>query len=174
MDYRQALISMVDKFNVKAVEEFKEIELKIIADARSIFKKNKDYSGNIEKLRKCKSSAQKLDPRSVKVPEEDKMARELKEHFQRCIVIFNALCDAYIQYQTALMNKANGSEKIKFSEIKGYNEKARSAKVNLNNQLNEVNIRYSEFNEMERADEEDEDISGVKYMTYESIKGSED
>ena len=52
MDYRQTLINMVDRFNVTAVEEFKEIELKIIADSKSIFKKNKDFDGHIKKLRK--------------------------------------------------------------------------------------------------------------------------
>ena len=174
MDYRQKLIKMIDTFNVKAVEEFKEIELKIIADSRSVFKKNKDYAGHIEKLRQCKSTAQKLNPRSIKVPEDDLQCNELKDHFQRCIVIFNALCDAYIQYQTALMNKANGEEKVKFSEIKNFSDKARTAKTTLNQQLNEVNIRYTEFNEMDRAEEEDDEIDGIKYMTYEAIKGSEE
>ena len=66
MDYRQTLIKMIDTFTVRAVEEFKEIELKIYGESRSIFKKNKDYEGNIKKLRRCKTNAQKIDPKSVR------------------------------------------------------------------------------------------------------------
>jgi len=173
MDYRQTLINMVDRFNVTAVEEFKEIELKIIADSKSIFKKNKDFDGHIEKLRKCKRAAQRIDPRSVGVSPADREMAELKEHLQRCIVIFNGLCDDYIQFQTALRAKSSGEEKIKYSEIRHINEKIRCAKANLNEQLIEVNVRYADFNELAREEEDEEALDGVEYMTYEALKRSD-
>ena len=169
MDYRQELISMIDKFNVQSVEEFKEIELKIIADSKSIFKKNKDYDGHIAKLKKIKGDAQRLNPRSIKIPQDDKLSKDLIDNFQRCLIIFSGVCDGYIQFETALKGKAEG-DKTKFSEIKQINDKVRFAKTNLNNHLNELNIIYSEFNEMDRGDEDEEDLEGIAYMTYESLK----
>ena len=174
MDYRQTLIKMIDKFNVTAVEEFKEIELKIYGESRSIFKKNKDYEGNIKKLKRVKTNAQKLDPKSVKVPDGDKQTKGLMDNFQKCLVIFSGVCDAYIQFETALMNKAQGSEeKVKYSDIKGFRDKMRLGRTNLNNSLNELNMWYAEFNDMERAEEEQEDLCGVKYMTYEDLMSSD-
>ncbi|MBQ6495641.1 MAG: hypothetical protein IJI74_00565 [Firmicutes bacterium] len=176
MDYKQTLIKMIDRFNLEAVEEFKDIELQIYADSRRIFKKNKDYDGMIGRLRKCKKNAQKLDPRSIKIPEDDKLTKELMTHFQRCIVIFSGLCDAYIQFETALRNKAEGTDdKVKYSDIKVIKDKLRTGKTTLNDQLNEVNIRYAEYNDMQRTEEEKEDLKGLNYMTYEDLmKGSDD
>lgn len=174
MDYRQTLIKMIDKFTVRAVEEFKEIELKIYGESRSIFKKNKDYEGNIKKLRRCKTNAQKIDPKSVKVSEDDKQAKGLMDTFQKCLVIFSGVCDAYIQFETALMNKANGEEKVSYSDIKNFRDKMRLGRENLNKNLDELNIWYAEFNDMERAKEEDiEDLGGVAFMTYEDLMSSD-
>ena len=174
MDYRQTLIKMVDRFNVKAVEEFKEIELRIYAESRSVFKKNKDYAGNIEKLKKIKTNAQKIDPKSVKVPDGDKQAKGLMDNFQKCLVIFSGVCDAYIQFETALMNKAEGSEeKVKYSDIKNFKDKMRMGRTNLNKSLDELNIWYAEFNDMEREKEENTDLGDIKYMTYEDLVSSD-
>ncbi|MDO4869385.1 MAG: hypothetical protein Q4A65_03695 [Bacillota bacterium] len=169
MDYKQTLIKMIDRFNLQSVEELKEIELKLISDSKSIFKKNKDYDGRIETLRKIKKEAQKIDPRSVKIPEDDESTRKLKDAFQRCILTLTGICDSYIQFETALKNKAEGS-KIKFGDVKQINGEVREAKTKLNEQLNELNVMYADYNDLERA-VEDEDFGGVKYMTYESIQG---
>jgi len=173
MDYRQTLIKMIDTFNVKAVEEFKETELRIYAESKSVFKKNKDYEGNIKKLRKIKTNAQKIDPKSVKVPDSDKQAKGLMDNFQRCLVIFSGVCDAYIQFETALLNKADGEEKVKFSDIKNFKDKMRMGRENLNKSLDELNIWYSEFNDMEREKEDNTDLGDIKYMTYEDLISSD-
>ncbi len=174
MDYRQTLIKMIDKFNVTAVEEFKEAELKIYADSKSVFKKRKDYDGHLQKLRRCKKEAQKIDPRSVKIPEDDKQTQELMDHFQKCLIIFSGICDAYIQFVTSLKNKAEGTENIKYSELKHISNKMREGKTNLNEHLTEMNIRYAEFNDLERGEEDKEDLKDVNYFTYEDLKGSDE
>ena len=130
--------------------------------------------GNIKKLRRCKTNAQKIDPKSVKVPEDDKQAKGLMDTFQKCLVIFSGVCDAYIQFETALMNKANGEEKVSYSDIKNYRDKMRLGRENLNKNLDELNIWYAEFNDMERAKEEDaKDLGGVAFMTYEDLMSSD-
>ena len=103
MEYKKQLIKKIESFYVDVVEEFKEAELQIMADSkfRSIFKK-KDYVGNIERLKLCKKSAQKIRTTDLQIPKTDKTAAEVVRVFESCIRKFNSLCDAYISLQEAL------------------------------------------------------------------------
>ena len=72
MDYRTQLMRLIDKFNVESVEEFKEAENLIVRDSKfSSITKKKDYDGHMQILKRVKTKAQKLDPKSVQIPEED-------------------------------------------------------------------------------------------------------
>ena len=168
MYYRTELLKMIDKFNVESVEEFKEAENKIVADSkfRQITKK-KDYGAHISKLRSVKKKAQKIDPKSVKIPEDDKEAIELRKIFEKCLVIFSGVCDSYIQLQTALKEKAEGSD-MKFSAYKEFNDRVRFARSNLNENMHELDILYSDFVEF-LEDDKDEDLGGIEYRTYDSF-----
>ncbi|MDD4200270.1 MAG: hypothetical protein PHS19_02650 [Eubacteriales bacterium] len=168
MNYRTELLKMIDKFNVESVEEFKEAENKIVADSkfRQITKK-KDYSGHINQLRNVKKKSQKIDPKSVKIPESDKEAIELRKSFEKNLVIFSGVCDSYIQLQTALKEKAEGSE-MKFGSYKELNDKVRYARSSLNSIMHEMDILYSNFVEFIEGDKE-EDFGGIEYKTYDSF-----
>lgn len=152
MDYKTELISTVEKFYLDVVEEFKEAELKIMADSqfRSIFRK-KDYAGNIERLRICKKEALKIDTRGIPISDKDEAASDITRQLDRCLAVFNNLCDAYIQLQTALKKKSE-KEELKFSAYKEIFNKVKNLRGNLNSALHELDIIYTDYT----YDEEDD------------------
>ncbi len=152
MDYKKQLIEMVETFYVDVVEEFKEGELQIIADSKfkSIFKK-KDYDGNIGHLKRCKKQDLMLDTGEVDIPSDDEETKEVCRRFEKCLVIFNNLCDSYIQLQMALKKKAN-KEDLKFSEYKEIFQKVQTARNSLNSALHDLDIVYTDY----AFDEEDQ------------------
>ena len=168
MDYRTQLIRLIDKFNVESVEEFKEAENLIVRDSKfSSITKKKDYDGHMQILKRVKTKAQKLDPKSVQIPEEDMETQELRRAFEKCLVIFSGVCDSYTQMQKALKDKSEG-EKLKYSQFKQYNDRVRFARASLNEHMHELDILYSDFVEFSQDDEE-EDFGGVEYKTYDSF-----
>ncbi|MDO4545961.1 MAG: hypothetical protein Q4C25_07370 [Bacillota bacterium] len=145
MDYKKQLIEKVESFYVDVVEEFKEAELQIAADSRfkSIFKK-KNYDGNIEKLKDCKKTALSIDVDDEKVSASDEDTKEVARRLERCLVMFNGLCDAYIQLQVALKKKAE-KEALKFSEYKEIFNKMQACKVSLNGALHDLDLVYTDY-----------------------------
>lgn len=168
MDYRTELLRMIDRFNVESVEEFKEAEGLIMKDSKftSITKK-KDYEGHIRMLKKVKNKARKIDPMSIKIPADDKVTADLRKAFEKCLVIFGGVCDSYIQMQSSLNDKSKGAE-LKYAQYKEINEKVRFAKKNLNDNMHEMDVLYSELVEFDEGDDE-EDFGGIEYRTYDSF-----
>ncbi len=155
MDYKKQLIDKIEMFYVDVVEEFKEAEMQIIADSKftRIFKK-KNYDGNIEHLKNCKKLALSIDIKNIDIPKEDKLARQVAKAFERCLVMFNNLCDSHVQLQLALKKKAN-KEELKFSAYKELFQKVQTARNSINTALHELDIVYTDF----AYDEEDENTS---------------
>ena len=169
MEYRTELMRLIDKFSLEAVEEFKEAEGCIIRDSTftSIIKK-KDYDGHLRMLTSVKKKAQGLDPKAIKLPEDDENAIELKKAFEKSLMVFSSVCDGYIQMQTALKDKSVG-EKVKYSQFKQLNDKVRDARKKLNDSMRDMDIIYSDFMEF-HEDSGDDDFGGVEYRTYDSFK----
>lgn len=173
MDYRQELIKLIDKFNVESVEEFKEAEMGIINDSgfKKMFKKH-DYEGNIRKLKSVKKRAQKLDPSAISVPESDRETRELKKQFEKCVVVFSSVCDSYVQMQTALQEKAEGS-KLQYREYRLIHDRVRAARSAFNDHMHDLDVIYSDFGDVARERNDEEEIAqfgNVKVMTYDDLK----
>ncbi len=168
MDYRTELLKMIDKFNVEAVEEFKEAENKIAIDSkfRQITKK-KDYNGHIANLKSVKKRAQKIDPRTVKIPESDKVTTELRKAFEKCLVIFSGVCDSYVQLQSILKEKAEGA-KINYADYKEFYNKVKFARGSFNDNVHEMDILYSELAAY-LEDDKSEDYGDIEYKTYDSF-----
>lgn len=159
---------MVNKFSIESVEEFKEAEMRIVRDSgfRSIRKK-KDYGGHIAMLRKVKSKANRLDPKSVKIPEDDIDATYMRKSFEKCLLTFSAVCDGYVQMQIALKEKSEGAD-ISYGQYKELNNKVKAARVKLNEALDEMNIIYANFTDYSYTDN-NEDLAGVEYKTYDQL-----
>ena len=168
MDYRTELINMINKFNIESVEEFKEAELLIAHDSkfRSIRKK-KDYDGHVRKLRQVKSKALRIDPKSVSIPESDAETIQLRKEFEKCLLTFSAVCDGYVQMQLILKEKSEGAN-ISYGQFKEINNKVKAARAKLNDNLDEMNITYSNFTEYTYEDNSD-DLAGVEYKTYDQL-----
>ncbi len=145
MEYKKQLIKKIESFYVDVVEEFKEAELQIMVDSkfRSIFKK-KDYAGNIERLKLCKKSAQKIRTTDLQIPKTDKTAAEVVRVFESCIRKFNSLCDAYISLQEALKQKA-AKQPLKYSEYNDIFKNMKEKREILNEELHELDIIYSDY-----------------------------
>ena len=159
---------MVNKFSIESVEEFKEAEMRIVRDSgfRSIRKK-KDYGGHIAMLRKVKSKANRLDPKSVKIPEDDIDATYMRKSFEKCLLTFSAVCDGYVQMQIALKEKSEGAD-ISYGQYKELNNKVKAARAKLNEALDEMNIIYANFTDYSYTDN-NEDLAGVEYKTYDQL-----
>lgn len=85
-----------------------------------------------------------IDVRAINIPDEDEESNEVARRFERCLVIFNNLCDSYIQLQTALKRKAN-KEELKFSEYKEVFQKVQTARNTLNRALHELDMVYTDY-----------------------------
>ncbi len=171
MDYRKELIKMIDRFNIKSVEELREAEMRIIADSRfTMITVKKDYNGHINTLKRVKRNALKIDPNNIVVPKSDSEAVELKRTFEKCIIIFNGVCDAYIQLLNTLKIKSEGTAKVSYSEYKEIHNKVKFAKDNFNAYMHDMDIICTDFSGFNEEIDEDENLAGVEYMTYDSIK----
>lgn len=159
MDYKKQIIERVESFYVDVVEEFKEAEKQVIADSKfkMIFKK-KNYDGNIENLKKCKKMALKIDVDDIEIPAGDTLAKQVVKAFEKCLVLFNNMCDCHVRLQMGLKKKADGTEELKFSEYKELFQKIQTARNSLNSALHEMDIYYTDF-----AYDEDDDNS-IKYF----------
>lgn len=159
MDYKKQIIDKVESFYLDVVEEFKEAEMQIIKDSKfkMIFKK-KNYDGNIEHLKKCKKMALNIDVDDIKIPADDRMARQVVKAFEKCLVHFNNLCDTHTRLQMGLKGKAENKEQMKFSDYKELFQKVQTARNSLNSALHEMDLVYTDF-----AYDEDEDTS-IKYV----------
>ena len=168
MDYRTELMNMINKFNVGSVEEFKEAEMRIVRDSRfRSIRKKKDYDGNIRMIRTVKSKALAIDPKTVQIPEDDVDSQELRHAFEKCLLTFSKVCDAYVQMQSALKEKSQGAD-ISYGQYKEINDKVKSSRVQLNDTMREMDIIYSNFIEYSKGDTE-EDLGGVEYKTYDQL-----
>ena len=159
MDYKKQIIDKVESFYLDVVEEFKEAEMQIIRDSKfkMIFKK-KNYDGNIEHLKKCKKMALNIDVDDIKIPADDRMARQVVKAFEKCLVHFNNLCDTHTRLQMGLKGKAENKEQLKFSDYKELFQKVQTARNSLNSALHEMDLVYTDY-----AYDEDEDTS-IKYV----------
>ena len=144
MENKKSLIDKVESFYVDIIEEFKEIELQIIADSkfRSIFKK-KDYDGNIKNLRLCKKQVLnvEVDEKPFKGDEE---SMDVIKKFEKCLRLFNGVCDAYIQLQLALKKKSQ-KQAISYAEYREIFQKVQDSRDRLNGGLHELDIAYTNY-----------------------------
>lgn len=154
MSYKKQLVKKIEKFYVEVIEEFKEAELKIMADSkfRNLFRK-KNYDGNIDMLRACRKQIFKIDVTDSEIPkkERDKTMEKVIKRYEACLLNFSKLCDAHIQLQEALKRKAN-KEELSFSEYRDAFNKVQDARNNLNNALHELDIIYTDYTYDENDD----------------------
>ena len=168
MDYRTELLNMINKFNIESVEEFKEAEMLIVRDSKfKSIRKKKDYDGHVSMLRKVKSKALRIDPKSVRIPDSDPETLQLRKEFEKCLLTFSAVCDGYVQMQMALKEKSEGA-KISYGQYKEISNKVKSARAKLNDNLNEMNILYANYTDYSYEDN-NEDLAGVEYKTYDQL-----
>lgn len=168
MDYRTELMNMINRFNIESVEEFKEAEMLIVKDSRfSRIRKKKDYDGHVAMLRKVKSKANKITPKSIKIPESDETTQNLRKAFERCLVTFSRVCDGYVQMQLALKAKSEG-EPLSYGQYKEINNKVKHMRARLNEQMQEMDILYADYSEYSQMDDS-EDLAGVAYKTYDQL-----
>ena len=152
MDYKKQLIEKIESFYVDVVEEYTRSRVRIMADSkfRSIFKR-KNYGGNVAKLRECKKAALAIDIRDLNIPKGDRESDEVEHRFERCLVIFNNLCDAYIDLQLSLKKKAEGAN-MSFAQYREVFQKVQDARAGLNSALHELDIVYTDYTCDEEGD----------------------
>lgn len=145
MEYKKQLIDRVENFYIGAVEEFKELELFLMADSKfkNMFKK-KDYDGNIGKIKACKRQILKISTSDIDIPKDDEESERIVIAFENCILGLNNLCDSYIQLQEALKRKSEGSN-LKYSEYKNIFNKVQDNRGKLNSALHELDIIYTDY-----------------------------
>lgn len=165
MDYREEIISAINKFYIDSIEEFREAEARISVDSkfRRIFQK-KDYGSNIRLLKSCKNSANRISiPRDI--PEDDLDSQRITDRLRECIRTFVRLCDSYIAMQSALERKSKG-EKVSYQDYNEMYRQTRERHAQINENLKELDILYADYTEEGYASDEG-------YLTYDMIVGKD-
>ena len=140
------LEDLIEEFYSDIIDDFKEAELVIINESKfSTMFKHKDYDRNIKKLRSCKRKCIIMSTDDIQVEEGDELKESLLKNFERARYAFNTLCDAYIQLQLCLKNKAEGTKKVGYKEYKEIFNRVRTSKDNLNIQLKDLDIDYTDY-----------------------------
>lgn len=166
MTYKQKIIESVNRFYFDCVEEFREAEVRIANDSkfRRIFKK-KDYGANIDLLRRCKKKAQSVKFPTGDIPSSDAESKDIVHQCNECIRLFNKLCDAYVQMQTALQQKAQGKD-LSYKEYNEIYHRAQKAHAMANSAIRDLDILYADYTEDVEA--------GGEYMTYAMLTGEDE
>lgn len=155
------LVKIIDNFYINVVDDFKEAEGIIINDSKfsSMFRK-KDYDRNIRKLRDCKKKCISINVDGIS-DDNDKVKERMLKDFERARYAFITVCDAHIQLQSNLKSKSEGA-KIKYSEYKEFYNRLQKAKNDLNSQLHELDIDYTDYTY-------DETESPYEFLSYSDI-----
>ncbi|MBQ0079185.1 MAG: hypothetical protein KBS66_04735 [Eubacterium sp.] len=144
-EVNKKLVDIVEKFYEDVVDDFKEAEGIIINESKftSIFKK-KNHDRNIKKLRSCKKKCIVLPVETIKLEAGDDVGQEVMKNLERTRFAFNALCDAHIQLQLSLQKKSDG-EKVGYGEYKEIYNRVNKCRTDLNSQLHELDIIYTDY-----------------------------
>ena len=144
MTDKERLIQNIDLFYSEVTEEYKDITLAIRAESTpmAIFRK-KNYQQHIDRLKALKKRLASLSPVGMKLDGKDRELAQLKQQFEKALLMFGNLCDHQIAVQTALQNTAT-KKGGKFSEsaetvrkLNQYNKEAQAA-------LHELDVCYAD------------------------------
>ncbi len=157
------IIKMVNDFYLNVIDDFKEAEGIIINESKfkSIFK-HKDHDRNIRKLRSCKKKCIAISTKELESAASSKIEKTLLNDFERTRYAFVTLCDAHIQLQQSLKDKSEGA-KVKYSEYKEIYNRMQKCRQDLNRQLHELDIDYTDY-----TYDDGEEFS-YEFLSYEDI-----
>jgi len=149
MNYEEMLIERIESF-VDVVENFVKIEHQIIQDSkyRTRFRKP-DYEYNISLLKDIKLTALGIDVEDIEIPEDDIESLELAEKFERCLVLFNKLCDGFIDLQGQLKQRAEKTKKLKITDYQEILKELQVSRTLMNTALQEFDDAYTEYASVE-------------------------
>jgi hypothetical protein len=144
MTDKERLIQNIEQFYSEAVEEYKEITLAIRAESTpmAIFRK-KNYQQHIDKLKLLKKRMAALAPTGMKLDGKDRELTQLKQQFERALLMFATLCDHQIAVQTSLQNTAN-KKGGKFSESAEAVKKLNQYNKEVQGALHELDVCYAD------------------------------
>lgn len=145
MNYEEMLIERIESF-VDVVESFVKVEHNIIHDSkfRTYFKKP-DYDENIIILKDIKTLALEIDTDDITIPEDDQQSLDLEEKFERCLVMFNRLCDGFIELQEQLKQKATKANKLKITDYQELLKELQTTRNLMNSALQDFDTAYGEY-----------------------------
>lgn len=145
MNYEEILIERIESF-VDVVENFVGVEHQIIHDSkyRKHFRKP-NYELNIETLNDIKVSALNIDIDDVEIPADDEQSLDVADKFERCLVLFNKLCDGFIDLQDQLKQKAERTKKFKITEYQEVLRELQGTRTLMNSALQTFHEAYTEY-----------------------------
>jgi CRISPR/Cas system CMR-associated protein Cmr3 (group 5 of RAMP superfamily) len=145
MNYEEILIERIESF-VDVVENFVGVEHQIIHDSkyRKHFRKP-NYELNIETLNDIKVSALNIDIDDVEIPADDEQSLDVADKFERCLVLFNKLCDGFINLQDQLKQKAERTKKFKITEYQEVLRELQGTRTLMNSALQTFHEAYTEY-----------------------------
>lgn len=145
MNYEEILIERIESF-VDVVENFVGVEHQIIHDSkyRKHFRKP-NYELNIETLNDIKVSALNIDIDDVDIPADDEQSLDVADKFERCLVLFNKLCDGFIDLQDQLKQKAERTKKFKITEYQEVLRELQGTRTLMNSALQTFHEAYTEY-----------------------------
>jgi len=145
MNYEEMLIERIESF-VDVVESFVKVEHQIINDSKfRTYLKKPDYEGNITILTDIKTLALEIDTDDITIPEDDHQSIDLEDKFERCLVMFNKLCDGFIDLQEQLKQKSTKVKKLKVTDYQELLKELQTTRNLMNSALHDFDAAYSEY-----------------------------
>ena len=159
MSDREKLIERVEFFYSDIIEPYKEIQMQVIRESklRTMFKKA-NYDERIDGFKKCKKMALQMDTKDIRVDKDDEDSVKLKANLERCLVLFNSMCDGHISMQDFLKKKATPKSGVKVSDYKRIMELVRSRNVALQMELHNLDVIYADYVEDDYDDCDEEEF----------------
>ena len=171
MAANKKMLKQIEHFYSAVMEDYGEVTRQIKYDnsAKNVFKRT-DYAGTLDKLKKCKISALRIDPESIMKEDPDIKLQELGNAFIKLLASFNYLCDAQIELQAYFKEKAEGKKtplKIGRKQLRGVND----ATAKMHKAMRDFDTHYADYIETEPAPdgEEDIEIGDREYKTYDEL-----
>ena len=86
-----------------------------------------------------------IDIDDVEIPADDEQSLDVADKFERCLVLFNKLCDGFIDLQDQLKQKAERTKKFKITEYQEVLRELQGTRTLMNSALQTFHEAYTEY-----------------------------
>ncbi|MEG1469907.1 MAG: hypothetical protein RR313_05970 [Anaerovoracaceae bacterium] len=158
-DYREELLSQIEKYYGEVLEKYKVTTTAAMLDARkaSLFKK-KDFAGHVVHFKEHKEEALSITPEQIEIPSDDFETKKIVEIFKKSLATFNGLCDRDIEFYDFMDRKQKREDGINVKNYKEVFGAMQRAMLSAHEALGFLDTAYQKYQNGETVFEEGETV----------------